>query len=88
MCTHNQCFRLETRKKKKKKKKKKKRRREERVSFGDAVWDAVDPTCDDVLLGFQGHQENAICVVLPAYQPALPGYFRLKHVMSCDTLLF
>ena len=73
---------------KKKKKKKKKRRREERVSFGGAVWDAVDPTCDDVLLGFQGHQENAICVVLPAYQPALPGYFRLKHVMSCDTLLF
>ena len=37
------------------KKKKKEMRREERISIGSAVWDAIDPTYDDVfLLGFQG----------------------------------
>ena len=45
------------------KQKKKKRRREEGVSFGAAVWDVVDPTYDDVLLGSQGHRENVARVV-------------------------
>ena len=44
-------------------KKKKKKEREEGVSFGDAVWDVVDPTYDDVLLGSQGHRENVAHVV-------------------------